>query len=226
MGDYAINNKGQDVKIGTCGAGYYTTFKMLENLKQKNSDVKHYLKGEGISCAFPFPEYDDKECGEISQFHSDQKIFFSIEIPKDLKIYHSKVSHHLHPREGINGGVNVYFECPYENENISTNFDKNKISLLLEYEYRKEGKGHIQCTCPYCDEQNYFDIEEIKKILEYNLPPLYEKLEIEKNRNSNNYNIDNINLINRKIEIYKRIENIYNLISPSPSPSPQSDTYV
>ena len=40
--------------------------------------------------------------------------------------------------------------------------------MLLDYEYRREGKGHIQCSCPYCGEQNWFNESEIKEILEYN----------------------------------------------------------
>jgi hypothetical protein len=221
MGDYATNNKGQEFKIGTCGQGYYTTFKMLEDLKDKNSDVLYYLKGDKVSAVFPFPEHDNKQPGEISQFHEDKKIFFNINIPASVIIYHDTITHHIHPRGGINGGVNVFIKCPYDNDEISKNFDKSKVSMLLDYEYRKDGKGYIQCSCPYCGEQNWFDEKEINDILVFNLPLLEAALNIENERivyynvhDSENELIrsrEKIKQLEYKIEVFNRIKQIYKI---------------
>jgi len=222
MGDYATNNKGQEFKIGTCGQGYYTTFKMLEDLKEKNEDVLYYLKGDKVSAVFPFPEHDNTEAGEISQFHEDKKIFFNINIPASVIIYHDKITHHVNPRGGVNGGVNMYMDCPYENDNISQNFDKSRVSMLLDYEYRKDGKGYIQCSCPYCGEKNWFNEKEIKEILEFNLPGLYS--ELEKTQTNFIYNSDRydeyqlrdleryIERLKYKIEVFNRIIKIYKIV--------------
>jgi hypothetical protein len=222
MGDYATNNKGQEFKIGTCGQGYYTTFKMLEDLEDKNSDVLYYLKGDKVSAVFPFPEHDNKQPGEISQFHEDKKIFFNINIPASVIIYHDRITHHIQPRGGANGGVNMFMDCPYENDNISKNFDKSRVSMLLDYEYRKEGKGYIQCSCPYCGEKNWFDEKEIKEILEFNLPGLYS--ELEKTQTNFIYNSDRydeyqlkdleryIEGLKYKIEVFNRIIKIYQIV--------------
>ena len=209
MGDYTKNNRKQDVKIGTCGKGYYTTFKMLEELKNPSADALHYLN-KNSSCAFPFPQFDDKECGEISQFHEGQKINFSINIPKEVTIFHDRIVHHIHPKGGANGGVNLFIPCPYEEgANTSNNFDKDKKSVLLNWEMRKAKKSHIVCSCPYCGEENWFNDEEMEKIIPFNVPYLVD------NYNHSKEKLKNANLMNDELMIGRwendNREDLYNI---------------
>lgn len=220
MGDYTINNRKEEVKIGTCGAGYYTTFKMLENLKVLSYDSNYYLdKTKGIYCAFPFPEYDTKECGEISQFHDDLKIHFTIDIPTVVELHHGSITHHIHPRGGANGGVNMFFPCPYTpGGDISTNFDRARTSINLNWEYRKDGCSYIMGSCPYCNSENYFSKEEAESIIHYNVPPLDRRHKLLTELiNSNPDNIrtssykEELKQIDYKKEVFNRIKKIYNI---------------
>lgn len=67
MGDYLKNGE----KIGTCGDAYYATKQMLEKHKD-DPESGYYLNPEnGCSFAFPYPAYDGKDVGGISNFHED-----------------------------------------------------------------------------------------------------------------------------------------------------------
>jgi len=163
MGDY-VSRTGE--KIGTCGRAYYATIEMLQNelkLNPNDSEVKHYLKPENkCSFAFPFPRYDKKEIGQISNYHSDQRVYFPIYL-KGFETFHGKITHHIHPRNAA--GVNLFMECPYNNPNVSSNLDKSYEVFHLTEQVYYNGSLHIMGECAYCGERNVFSKDEASLIV-------------------------------------------------------------
>lgn len=207
MGDYTKNNKGHEVKIGTCGAGYYTTFKQLQKLHTPSNDAKHYLeKHDGTTYVFPFPDHDHKECGTISQFHSNEKIHFFINIPEGVKVHHSKIAHHMHPKGGAQ--INVFFDCPHENEHVSNNFDKKAVKMSVDYQVVCGGKFHVMGGCIYCNEQNYFSQDEAVQIVEFNAAPLRSELLRLEGKTDDNTKL-RVAQINYQLEVLNRILSTY-----------------
>ena len=162
MGDY-VNRTGE--KIGTCGQAYYATLEMLKKENKRcphDSEVSHYLKPENkCSFAFPFPEYDNKEIGAISNFHEGQRVFFPLYL-SGFETFHGKITHHIHPRNAE--GVNLFTDCPYRNENVSRNMNKSIEVFHLTTQVYYEGKLHIMGECAYCGERNVFSMEEAQII--------------------------------------------------------------
>lgn len=190
MGDYTKNGQ----KIGTCGKAYYATLQMLQNEKSiGDSEINHYLKPENkCSFAFPFPEYDGKKIGEISNFHEGDRVDFQIRIKKDgSNTFHQKIVHHIHPK-GV-AGINLFCDCPYHSsENVSKNFVGDEIVFNLKEQIYFQGNLHISGECVYCGETNVFDeseaievCENLKKESEQNL--LLSKREEYKNTSNKDF---------------------------------------
>jgi len=164
MGDYTKNG----TKIGTCGNAYYSTLPMLE--KQANtgdSDINYYLKPENkCTFAFPFPEYDGKQIGQISNFHEEDRVDFFIRIKKEgARTHHKDIIHHIHPKGGQ--GINLFHDCPYSsNAKISSNFDSNYLDFrLVSQAYTNDGLAVVG-KCIYCEETNVFEKHEAVEVCE------------------------------------------------------------
>ena len=164
MGDYT--QKG--FKIGTCGNAYYATKKMIEVeylAGDHGSDVSYYLnKEQYISFAFPFPEYDGKRIGGISNFHEGQRVDFFFKFDGDG--CHDTICHHVHPKGGV--GVNVFVPCPCsEHSQTSNNFDKKAdqtFRLVSQINSEKNGKLFIAAECIYCKTMNVFSKSEALQV--------------------------------------------------------------
>ena len=156
MGDYTKSGE----KIGTCGAGYYATKQMLEDLNEKGGDVEAYLNPKNnCSFAFPFPEYDGKEVGEISNYHDDMRVNLHFFYPANRLSHHKKVLYQLKPQ-----GVpmkNLYCECP---QKYNEETKEGNIYFRLSEQVYFEGKLCITAECPYCENVNIFDKEEAEMI--------------------------------------------------------------
>lgn len=161
MGDYLNNGN----KIGTCGNGYYTTLKALE-LHRGEPEANHYLNPKNkCSFAFPYPKYDGKKAGEISQFHEGERSEFIFTVPSTVECFHEQMSHHLHPKGGE--GINVFYPCPYmEGAHVSTNFNKSNVRFRLMYQRYYNESLHITADCIYCGCSNIFSAEEAEIIVE------------------------------------------------------------
>jgi len=157
MGDYLRNG----VKIGTCGSAYYATKSMLEAVKS-DPEAAYYLDPKNkCNFAFPFPEYDGKKVGEISNFHAGRAEFF-FEFAGDA--YHQDICTHLHPRGGA--GINLFHPCPYNGGRSSANF-KNVPTWRLSRQVNIDGRLHIMAECIYCEAPNYFSKEEAATVCEW-----------------------------------------------------------
>lgn len=163
MGDYLRNGD----KIGTCGRAYYATKKQLENLKGE-PEANYYLNPlNGCSFAFPYPEYDNKKAGKISNFHEGEKaepviIFLNKE---KNQTHHKKIVHHIHPKGGQ--GINLFCDCPYHNkETVSSNFNDDSVRFYLNEQIYTGGQLSISGTCIYCGQENIFEAEEAKEAAE------------------------------------------------------------
>lgn len=182
MGDYTKSGE----KIGTCGMAYYATKRMIQetfNSGDHSDDIKYYLnKKESIYFAFPFPEYDNKKIGEISNFHEGERTDFYFDFIGES--HHKDITTHLHPKGGA--GINLFHPCPYsENANTSTNFDKDKKTFRLTYQWndRKTGNLFIVGECIYCGAQNIFESDEALQIVK----TLKEKANYLKLQSENSY---------------------------------------
>ncbi len=159
MGDYTKNN----VKIGTCGRAYYATKSMLEALSQ-DSEVRHYLDPlNKCSFAFPFPEYDGKQVGEISNFHEGQRVDFQIKIKKEgSQTFHKHIVHHVHPQGAE--GVNLFCDCPYSGEEKRSRMSSGMIAFRLVDQIYYDSNLCIAGECVYCGERNIFSIDEAEEV--------------------------------------------------------------
>lgn len=179
MGDYTKTG----VKIGTCGQAYYATKKQLEEAKHTGDpEVSYYLNPEKkCSFAFPYPEFDGKELGDISIFHKEAHELIVLEISKEHRTFHKQLTFHTHPTGGQ--GINLFCDCPYHNkENISRNFDGNTERFYLRYEQMQEdGNTAIVGECIYCGESNVFYKHEAEEAVQ-NLIKKAENLEMYANR--------------------------------------------
>ena len=155
MGDYTKSG----VKIGTCGQAYYATKSMLEAIKS-DPEAAHYLNPvNGCSFAFPFPEYDGKKVGEISNFHSDQRAEYYIFL-KPGNSLHKDIIHHVHPKMGQ--GINLFFPCPVSAESKhSRNFDKSYETFRITDQAYVGGKLVMMVECIYCEQKQYLDETEM-----------------------------------------------------------------
>ena len=157
MGDYT--KKG--VKIGTCGKGYYTTLEMLKKQANSNDDeINYYLNPKNkCSFAFPFPQYDGKQIGEISSFHDDVQCF--VHLPSTIDSVHTKITTHLHPKGGQ--GINLFMACPYDKVNKSdhsSNLDKSFITMRISGQGYFNDSLRVLATCIYCNQGQYLDEHE------------------------------------------------------------------
>ncbi len=157
MGDYLNNGE----KIGTCGQAYYATLEMLKAHKG-DKEADYYLNpSKGCSFAFPFPEYDGKQVGEISNFHEEDKVNFVISLPADkFQTYHDRMYTHISPK-GVQG-INVFFPCPYNGAETSSNFDESNVKLLLTEQMYVDGKLAAVAKCVCCGQRNILeDVEAV-----------------------------------------------------------------
>ncbi len=160
MGDYT--NSG--VKIGTCGNAYYATLPMLKT-RSGDTEVSYYLDPKNrCTFAFPFPQWDKKAIGDVSNFHSDQWIPFYFKFKGESA--HKDIVTHLHP-EGCHG-VNVWSVCPQDRENegryVSTNMPDYDTFRLYGQCYHNETL-HIVGECPYCKQLSIFTKDEAALIV-------------------------------------------------------------
>lgn len=162
MGDYASNGE----KIGTCGQGYYATRKALETQAAKGcKESQYYLNPEnGCYFAFPFPEYDGKQIGEISTFHEPTN--FLIELPPSDNYFHGEIVHHIHPHGGA--GVNLFIPCPHsDGAKVSHNFDRSKVGFYLIGEGFYQGAPAVWVECIYCKKKQILDQTEAIEAVKY-----------------------------------------------------------
>lgn len=161
MGDFTKDG----TKIGTCGQAYYATKPMLEKLVG-DKEVDYYLDPKNnCSFAFPFPDYENKRIGEISNFHEDQKVDFVISIKNQGVTHHGRIIHTVHPKGGQQ--INLYSECPYSNPDlVSSNFDKSNVRFYLAEQMYYRGELAVKARCIYCGEPNILDPEEALEVSE------------------------------------------------------------
>lgn len=156
MGDYTNNG----IKLGTCGRAYYATKSMIEALP-KDTETSGYLNPiNKASFAFPLPEFDGKEAGEISIFHKPENELIVLEINKNSFTHHKKIVHHVHPAGGQ--GVNLFCDCPYHSTENTSRFNDETIKFYLKYQtFTGEGdEMAIVGECIYCKETNIFEKHE------------------------------------------------------------------
>lgn len=162
MGDYTNNG----IKLGTCGKAYYATKSMIEALPT-DAETKYYLNPENkASFAFPLPEFDGKEAGEISIFHKPENELIVLEINKNSVTHHKKIVHHVHPAGGQ--GVNLFCDCPYHSTENTSRFNDETIKFYLKYQtFTGEGEEMaIVGECIYCKETNIFEKHEAEEAAE------------------------------------------------------------
>jgi len=165
MGDYTKAG----AKIGTCGAAYYATKEMIQAEHDKgdtSDDIRYYLDPkQPIRFAFPFPEYDGKKIGEISNFHEDQRADFFFKWAGES--FHKEVINHIHPKGGQ--GVNLASNCPQDitKERFNAiNPDSHTYRLVYQINDRQTGKLAIAAECIYCNTLNVFEEHEAYQITE------------------------------------------------------------
>lgn len=211
MGDYT--KQGQ--KIGTCGAGYYATLEMLKNHVDKFGkvdDAHYYINPENkCSFAFPFPEYDGKEIGEISNFHEGERVDFFFKFKGES--HHKEIVTHVHPKGGQ--GINIFSPCVYSDRaKISRNLDTSKgETFRLTEQCFYNGELCICAECIYCGAKNIFSKEEAQELAQ-NIMQDAERLLKDSN---NNYYHESDRKRYKKESIYikeiaKRILKTYNII--------------
>lgn len=162
MGDYTRNG----TKIGTCGSAYYSTLGALKNHPDSSipgTDAKAYVDPKNnCNFAFPFPEYDGKGVGEISNFHQGSRVEFTFKFPKG-RGHHKDLVFHTHPRGAE--GLNVFTPCPYDpNAKRSRVYDNEFEVYRLTTQHYYNGKLHVGGECAYCGCINIFDKEEAQII--------------------------------------------------------------
>ena len=162
MGDYTNNG----IKLGTCGRAYYATKSMIEALP-KDTETNGYLNPKNKAMfAFPLPEFDGKEAGEISIFHKEKRDLTVIEIDKNNNTFHGKIVHHVHPAGGQ--GINLFCDCPYHSTENTSRFNDETIKFYLKYQsFTGEGEEMaIVGECIYCNETNIFEKHEAEEAAE------------------------------------------------------------
>jgi hypothetical protein len=210
MGDYTKNG----IKIGTCGTAYYATKKQLESMKY-DSEARYYLNPENkCRLAFPLPEFDNKQIGEISIFHLETFKLPILQISSENKTFHKKIVHHIHPAGG--NGINLFCDCPsHSSENVSTNFDSKNVLFYLRYEtFTGEGDNMaIVGECIYCGELNVFEESEALEACENLLKEAqYNRRESARPEYINASNKDfHLKKASELEEIVKRIKNTYKI---------------
>lgn len=164
MGDYTK----EGVKIGTCGRAYYATKQQLEDKRNTGDyEIREYLNPKNkCHFAFPYPEFDGKEIGDISIFHKEAHELIILEISKENKTFHKKIPFHTHPTGGQ--GINLFCDCPYHSaENVSRNFEGDIEKFYLRYEAMQEdGSSAIVGECIYCGEANIFEKHEAEEAVQ------------------------------------------------------------
>jgi hypothetical protein len=161
MGDYLNNGK----KIGTCGRAYYATFESLQEYKHEEEAGAYLNPKNKCSFAFPFPEYDGKKAGDISNFHEGERAEYFFNLPAKSGI-HGTITHHLHPKGGW--GINVFIDCPYISERVSSNFNKEVETFRLsEVCFLDSGKLGVLVECIYCGQRQVLSEQEIQIAIDY-----------------------------------------------------------
>jgi hypothetical protein len=160
MGEYLKNGQ----KIGTCGVAYYATKTMLEAVKNQPEAASYLDPKNNCTFAFPFPQYDGKNVGEISNFHEGERVDQVIMLRRSgVESFHKKIVHHIHPSGGQ--GINLFCDCPYHNsDNVSKNFNDDFLRFYLRNQLYYNGELHISGECIYCGEKNIFSAEEAQEI--------------------------------------------------------------
>lgn len=156
MGDYTKNN----VKIGTCGQAYYSTYQMLKDLKENRpgdlGDGEFYLNEDmGAIFAFPYPEFDGKPIGSVSVFHEQDKLEL---FAYSGDAYHRQVRYYLQPTHCE--GVNVYADCPMGKGSVRPKYQLYGEARLTG------GEWGVVMVCPYCKEKTIFEEHEIQAMYE------------------------------------------------------------
>lgn len=160
MGDYLKNG----AKIGTCGQAYYATKKALEAVRHDEEAAAYLNPENGCSFAFPFPEYDGKAVGEISNFHDGERADYFFKLPKGSGI-HGTITHHIHPKGAE--GINLFIPCPYSaGSNTSRNFNPEFETFRLTSEKYENGKIRVMVECVYCGEKQLLTDSEIKMAIQ------------------------------------------------------------
>jgi hypothetical protein len=162
MGDYTKNGTG--AKIGTCGRAYYATKGMLEKIGNDNEANWYLNPANKAFFAFPFPEFDGKQIGDISVFHTEERDEFMVRLKSaGRNSYHGNLVFHKHPAGGE--GLNFFCDCPYHNNgNTSRNFNNEYLKFYLKYQTYYDGRLTIAGECIYCRELNIFDEDEIAEM--------------------------------------------------------------
>ena len=157
MGDYTKSG----AKIGTCGEGYYATKQMLEAVNDNNSTVAAYLNPNGkCSFAFPFPEYDGMQIGQMSNFHEGERVDLTFFFPANIESHHKQVLYQFSPKGAPM--KNLYCECPQKyRENT---LEHEHIYFRLTEQVWHDGQLKIAAVCPYCETSNIFSKEEAELI--------------------------------------------------------------
>lgn len=194
MGDYLKNGVG--AKIGTCGRAYYATKEMLEKVSH-DPEAGYYLNPAN-SCffAFPFPQFDGKQIGDISVFHTEEKDEFVVELASEgRQSFHKPLVFHKHPKGGA--GLNFFCDCPYHNsDKTSRNFDGQNLKFYLKYQTYFNGELCVAGECIYCRELNIFDAEEVVEMAQN----LKQRSEDYKAQGREGMSLESIKIANRLLE--------------------------
>lgn len=153
MGDFTKNG----TKIGTCGKAYYATYWQIQNQQNLGGDLKYYLnlkRENGFSYAFPFPEFDGKKLGQISQFHIKAspneigKVIYPIYLEDiDCKeINHDEVFAHI---------CDTYTS---EKQIVRVPCKNSKNKYYMEYTGFIHGVPSILLYCAYCGSGTHYTL--------------------------------------------------------------------
>jgi hypothetical protein len=157
MGDYTKSG----AKIGSCGEAYYATKQMLEAVNDNDSVVAAYLDPKNkCAFAFPFPEYDGMQIGQMSNFHEGERVELTFFFPANIESHHTQVLYQLSPKGAPM--KNLYCQCPQKYKEGASEHDH--IYFRLYGQIWHEGSLKITAECPYCKCSNIFDKEEAELI--------------------------------------------------------------
>lgn len=221
MGDFTNNG----TKIGTCGKAYYATYwQIVKNFQThgNNGDVIYYynLKREnGFSYAFPFPEFDGKKLGDISQFHIQQKNG-KVLYPVYLLDSECKDIQHNETRSEIRDiytdeKKNFYVKCFQDPLNYRSNKAPDQNKFYMEYTGFINGKPSILIYCAYCGAGTHFTLDddnenEITKAIKRQIKELETELNKAEIRLENTGTFNSrrpLELIKSEIDYHKEILN-------------------
>jgi hypothetical protein len=131
---------------------------MLEEVKNDPEAACYLNPKNGCNFAFPFPEYDGKKAGCISNFHEGERVDFFFSAPEDMQIFHENLSFHMHPRGGE--AVNISTGCVYGENTLHSRLSHNGTYMRLYGQVYYNGQLHITAKCVYCECSSIFDKDE------------------------------------------------------------------